>query len=469
MSTLPPDGAAGRLQVVDAAGGWRYAITLILVMLVPLATVGPMISHRVRTEHIFAVMAAVVLLAIHRKPWRLTTGYWIVISAWTAVFAIALLGSILPSEPFVVGPNRTVAGGLARLGLPILGLVIGACAWRAIPMPSRRRRLRQTSPLDAMMIAIVIVACANAVVAVVSTNNELPWLAAFHADEITTTVSHRATQGGRYGGVINQPLEAGLLYSVALLTVCRLWVTRTVGMVWLVVPFSLISVGGLVSGSKAFLFGGLPLALAYLLLSQWPIPVRRLVGAGLVSAAIGGAWHLLSVSNELGFHRVRALYQLWDLEDPRSALFGFRLDSGGTTLDTWRAALRETGVFGLGATGVGGPYDLGIIEYLAVAGWAGVAAIVVISVVLLATSASYRHDRYWLALSVLLLAANLGGPGFTANRNSLAIWVLLGAMLLGDPHYRPPASGEGDRSRSLVAPPAGGWSTGVAQVRQAVP
>jgi hypothetical protein len=223
-----------------------------------------------------------------------------------------------------------------------------------------------------------------------------------------------------------------MLYSIALLTVGRQWVVKRIGVGLFTVFATLIGIGGAVSGSKVFLFGGLPVAVIYLLLNSRALPVRRIAaGCGAATAAVLAAWYVLSTSNQLGLEKLQTTVRVWDLEEPRSVLFAGRLDPDGTALDILHVALTEAGPFGVGALGVRGPYDIGIIEFAAVAGWVGVVAMVLISIVLLVASASLRHDRYWLALSSLVVCANVGGPAFTANRNALSIWVLFGAMILG--------------------------------------
>ena len=111
---------------------------------------------------------------------------------------------------------------------------------------------------------IVVGAAVNALVALASTRTDLSFfLRPFWAQAgAATTVSESASQQGRFGGVFNQPAEAGTIYGLAALLAVYLYCRRP----WiLAIALTSISLGGILSVSKIFIFAGLPLALLYLI------------------------------------------------------------------------------------------------------------------------------------------------------------------------------------------------------------
>ena len=77
------------------------------------------------------------------------------------------------------------------------------------------------------------------------------------------SVSEMATQMGRYSGVFNQPAESGLSYSLGVILWVYIYSKRAKITLWN--SFILISmiIGGILSVSKIFILGGIPLFLIY--------------------------------------------------------------------------------------------------------------------------------------------------------------------------------------------------------------
>lgn len=407
----------------------RQSLTHALIALVPVAAIGPNIGGEgLRTEHVYAVIAAVVLVTVNGVPSRLTIPYLWVLSFWAVVLLVALVGGLVPLGPWAVSLERTVPEGMARLMVPILGLVIGAYAGWAGTQADDREPTAPRFPLQTMFQFVVAIACVNSAVAVSSIVGDFSLLTLFRSDTTARIVSDYAARGGRYGGFVNQPFEAGLLYSVALLTVSRQWVVAAIGSARFAAFFSCIVLGGAISGSKVFLFGGAPATLIYVL-SHRPLRLWRCFGLGSAALlAVLTAWLVLSEYNQIGLDRLKSVFAFWESDELRLAVFAGRLDTGGRTMDGLTAVLSDAGPFGYGASGgMTGAYDIGIMEFASVAGWSGMAAMVVMSITILVSA--WGRERYWLVLAVLVVGANLGGPAFTANRSALVVWVLLGAML----------------------------------------
>src|SRR5690606_6260889 len=82
------------------------------------------------------------------------------------------------------------------------------------------------------------------------------------------TVWQRAAQLGRYTGLFNQPLEAGLAYSIAgLCWIYAVAVTRKATVLKWVLLVGVV-IGGILTVSKIFVFGGVMTMVMYALLSR---------------------------------------------------------------------------------------------------------------------------------------------------------------------------------------------------------
>ncbi len=232
---------------------------------------------------------------------------------------------------------------------------------------------------------------------------------------------------GRFTGIFNMPLEAGLTYSLALL----LWVHlfeggRRAGWAWSLLPALLI--GGLLSASKAFFGCGLPLAA---MLAWWRLRPRRshTLAALAVLAVLGG----------LGYWLRQPLYEFWpgsthlpfywpfyDLNRLLVMLSGNR----GGTLASMGDVLSRRPWLGWGLGGNGLPYDVAPLEFI-IQGGAPAGLLLAAIYATLAVTA-YRAmvsdpppGAFVTSLVLLVFLASLGGPALTINRFSPLFWLVL--------------------------------------------
>ena len=358
----------------------------------------------------------------------------LVVVCMVALAAIGAVGVVAPPRNLSGMPSGGAFAGLDNLLLP-----------PAVIITTWTFTVDGRAVLRAVCVAVVGAALANAALAVVSLGHDLtPFLSAFwDNDAAHQAVAERAGGLGRYTGIVNQPAEAGELYSVALLAAVHLLRDR-IG--WLALTGTALTVGGVLTVSKIFLLIGLPVALWQALVD------RRAAGRRFLAAAtVGiGAWAVVRLGVLPKWIGADFLTRLLDpTSGGRSAVDLYTAGRFGerSTLSTAvNAVLQSSPWFGFGAQGLAVPYDNGWVEAFVVAGACG--AVLYTGVLALLVVAWWRRrSRFAGGLVLVLAGASLGLPALTANRVATLVWVLL-TLLLFTPTSTPGASDEpSDRGR----------------------
>jgi hypothetical protein len=307
--------------------------------------------------------------------------------------------------------------------------------------------------LDRFCRIFLVLMMLNGVIAVVSLFVDLsPVLAAFWGGVAMggQSVAVLAANNGRLSGIFNQPVEAGVAYSLALFAAVHLLARpergrdRPIVLALAVLP---ILVGGVLCVSKIFLLCGLPLALWQA--ARFGRPLRRLltVGGGLALGGVlagqlglahwNGSWMLRMLIPGAGSNGLFAQYT------------ADRFRPIGSSARAWNFVLETRPWLGYGAGGLAVPYDSAWAETVVAGGLLGVALLT--GVLLLVVIAWWRtrrqrepaEQRFATCVTVLCLASTLGLPVLTANRVALFLWILLALLLFAD---------DGPPSRALVGP-----------------
>jgi 4-amino-4-deoxy-L-arabinose transferase-like glycosyltransferase len=249
-----------------------------------------------------------------------------------------------------------------------------------------------------------------------------------------TSVWENAALNGRYSGVFDQPMEAGVAYSAGLAAwvywVARLGRPATRHLILL----GALVIGGFLSVSKVFILGGLPLGMLYLvwMFRMKPSTIARYFVAALVFAAVfvpAAIWLMYRWSGQGFFLR------LFDADLISSqgliALYSAgRFGGGPTTVaslfaTTWAEAPLQG--FGFGAFS---PLDSAYIQFFY---QGGLVALLFYGLALVALAVhAYRHrrvapeeSRLLMVLLVLVLGAGIGAPALTLNRSSVVLWTMI--------------------------------------------
>ena len=253
----------------------------------------------------------------------------------------------------------------------------------------------------------------------------LPWIPPNGAESDSVWVL--SVEMGRLGGIFNQPFEAGLCYSLGLMAWCWEQGERKQSAFWELGRLILLLFGGLISVSKVFIFGGIPLAVIFSLMSK----PRRTHIFNLKSAVVMTAAVLYAGSvSELwsGFTFLMRLFvpeKGTDLVDLYTAN-RFGGDSTQVT-EYFSEVWKVSPIFGFGFA----PYEVidnGFLWAFASGGILGLGVFVsMLYRAVVRTRKLLRCDAELLfPLMVLVLAifGALGAPSFTINRASTVFWTL---------------------------------------------
>ena len=381
----------------------------------------------------------------------LVTGWQVIIAArpaplptlglWTGICVVMLIATAWrPLDPAFYGSQSAVHALWWLLMPPLVMIITWYWALRAPLGPLILAIARVTA---AAMTANAVLALAQLAFSDVTLGGFLPRFWDTASGTAVVPVAELALENGRYTGIFDQPAEAGIAYGLALL--CVIYLVRR-GMRWQLAGLSaaLLVTGGVLSLSKGFLLGALPLA-AWVAARSSGVRMRILAGgaAGAAAMLLAGSVGLLP-SWGAGHNTLQSL--LHPTAPLASVYTAGRYGPGGGTLGPVAAdVLRASPWAGFGAGGLATPYDSLWLQILVLSGIMGVvlmcAALATLGWRWLRLRAVTASAERSLAGSVLVLAVgtSLGFPTLTANRVGILAWLILGVLLTGR-DYEPTGS-----------------------------
>jgi len=408
-------GEVEALEVISSRE--RFARTLVCV--IGVATFGPYLFGGVRVEQVIIYLIAA--LTIPALGGLRPAGGLRFLIPWALYIVVASMTVLFPNQ---IAPPRDPGNLLAGYDNIIPPLLLMLIIWTAVPEVSARAVLKTFSKLLAVLMA------ANGVLAIVATRVDISGLLRpfWSAASIETTTAQLSEAMGRYGGIFNQPAEAGVAYSLAGICAIYAWEHRTGLLALVLVP---ITIGGLICVSKVFVLGGLPVIVIYWMIAQRggrrvaTLFALALVALGVLQSGLLDQWtgfnylaRLISPDSDGG---ALALYTAGRLSD----------DSHYNTVIG--DALSYSPVVGVGAGGWATNYDGAIVESLVVGGVIGLIfyAMIVGGIFTLARRGLDTPTRVFaVLLGVVVAGACFGLSPLTANRVSTIIWVLISLLVL---------------------------------------
>lgn len=401
----------------------RYAVILLV-----LSAFGPYVAGSVRTEQLavygLLVIALVTAATIKTHsfrggaPWRLA-GTW---ALYAVIAAMSSIGVLVTAPRW---PQGSLLAGLDNVAAPLAVMMV---VWLSVAGGHAQRLLMLASKLVAVGMA------ANGVLALVMTQVDLsPMLRQFWATAGGTATAQNAADLGRVSGVFNHPAEAGVAYGIAGVCAWYVWRDRPTRLYLLLLP---IALGGLVSVSKIFVLGALPILL-------WLVWSSRRAGsrAGLVfvaAVATLGVAQSGYASQWSGLGYLGAMLSPGD-EDAVAFFTAGRIGQGATLGGVVDEVARLSPIRGVGAEGLTVAYDNGWVEAFVVAGLIGVACYTAtLGWLWLAGRADPEPVRRRLLIAVTIIAAggSMGLPVLTANRVSTLLWVVVALAIAAGDHDR---------------------------------
>lgn len=386
--------------------------------LLALAAFGPYVGDGIRTEQ--AAVYLVAIAALLALPYLKPCG-WSYLLPWAGILVVAAMSLLTPIMEHAPWGAGSLLGGVDNFFLPVAVMLI---VWTLV------KRSNAVPALEAVARVTVWGSVASSVVGILSTQVDLTnFLALFWGggEGADTTTAENAATMGRYSGIFNQPAEAGLVYSLALILAVWLYSRKPV----LLYPaLGILAIGGILTVSKIFLFIGLPLAIWYLFCRY------RLGGKLLTLASLVGMFALIA---ESGF------VQEWDgfsyfarlFEAPQGNAVGFytagRWDENSNMLGVIDAVLTARPLNGFGFAGRSVAYDSAWTEVIVVGGLPGAACLAMAFVAIFRQA--YRtgnpaRRRLTYLVALLMAGASLGLPVLTANRAATLVWLVLALLAL---------------------------------------
>ncbi|WP_239632965.1 hypothetical protein [Paenibacillus sp. H1-7] len=244
------------------------------------------------------------------------------------------------------------------------------------------------------------------------------------------TAINAATMG-RYSGIFNQPAEAGTMYSIGI--VLWLYIVDVVGLKTRhIFSLMLMIIGGLLTVSKVFLFGGLLLLLIGVVQTK-TIRKRILKLLFLFSVlAVAPFYYLTQTWSGLNY-----LLRFLDFESSENIvnlLSAGRYGEGSQQSRFFSEIWSENPLIGKGF-GHLVTYDSGFFHFF---GNGGIIALVMYVVILLffvsmslkfAKLFNNSESKMFSRLTMLIILGSFGVPVLTLNRISVVLWVMVGLLL----------------------------------------
>ncbi len=399
-----------------------------------LSVFGPYVTGSARTEQIavFTSLAAVLVTGWPRIVKARSFAPLPVLALWLGICAVMLTASV--SRPFDPGFYGALPASHA-LSFMLLPVALITVTWYWTLSARAAELIRAIAPvIVAAMTANTGIALAQFVTGNVAVVSFLPrfWDTPGSAGPVAVL----AAGNFRFTGIFDQPAEAGVAYGVALL--CLIWLSRRRIMrsgILVTLCTAAVITGGVLTVSKVFLLGAVPLAVLTVLWST-----GRVRAAGRAAAAGAAAW-LLAGSGMLPAWPAGAA--VLRLARPSGALVSQysagRYGTGGTLGPVVSDVLRASPWYGFGAGGLNVAYDSLWVEVMVVAGVFGAALLTLFLLVLgyrwLSLHRTLERPEWLLAGAVLALAigASAGLPSLTANRAASLLWMVMGVLLASGP------------------------------------
>lgn len=372
----------------------------------------PYLPGSLRVEHLTVPLAAAIAVFAARRAHFESAGS-------TAALLLALVAlALTSSSSWETGLMADPASYFVRLAMPALMFLAFPTLLSGVPDVL----LRTTKATMIAAIAIVTFTLISPYSEFTS-NLLMLWV---QADE--GSVFNLARDVGRNTAIFNQPLEAGIFFSVALISVVHVWRFGNAHLLFRLAGLAAAMIGGVLCLSKNFIVLGTACAILYSLTSglvSWKtavalaLPVVVLVPPAAYQFNENYFRALEDLYLEGGFFAAVTAGRFGLAESEVSRLF----------TDLWLSGDWVQGR-GLGAHL---PLDSGYLEYLYQGGI--VAMIGYVVPLLLLFFFGWRNRRRYggdllIILIIYVVFASIGGPVISANRASVAVILLISACVV---------------------------------------
>ena len=399
---------------------------LVVVTLLSVSAFGPYLIYGVRTDQAVTYILAAIVLPFAFPRIRLSMPGIVTISAWMIFVVVSALMWATGGAPVASAWGRgSVIAGADALLLPVATFLLVSAT---VPSGS----IKEAVGILTRVVSLGM--CVNAGLALIQylAPAAVSILSSFWGSGGT---AERALTVGRYTGIAGQPSVAGIMYSLAL--VFAIYSFRDQQFVKTLVVAALV-LGGVLTLSKGFLLGGLPIAAIQMVLTSRRFGQRAtLLLSGMI--ATYAATTVGVVSHWRGFDRLSYLIPGGGatLQD----YTGNRYGSLGSSAGVIDEVLSLSPIGGYGLVGVQIATDTAFVHALVFGGLVGVACVAVVTMMPLVTfwrrrESMLAHDRLLMGgLALIVLVSSAGAPILVSNRASVIVWAMLALLLRPVPSW----------------------------------
>jgi len=245
------------------------------------------------------------------------------------------------------------------------------------------------------------------------------------------SVASRAMTNGRFSGVFNQPMEAGVMYSIGLF--CWVYLSERLEKIKLryIISLFLMIIGGLLTVSKVFLFGGLGLFFLGVIFNKniW----KLMFSLSFWSLAIGAPTFYFFTKTWGGLDYLLRFFgsNQGIIRLLTSGRFGENSQQSSLFESVWK----QNPLFGSGF-GVHPIYDSGFFYFFGNGGLLALVFYVIILIIFVLMAIKFlilgklnSESKFFSLIVILIIGSSVGVPVLTLNRVSIVLWVFVGLLI----------------------------------------
>lgn len=377
------------------------------------ATLLPYLPYGLRVEHLLIPALAVWPLLSAKRLYAETL---LIVGALSLG---ALAAAFFSQYSYDTGTFAEPFSQFVRLVLPVFGFM-------ALPTVLPQKENVTIRVAEATVVAGAITATFTAMSLVSGyVQNLLRWWV--QGDE--GSVWQSAFDIGRYTGIFNQPIEAGIFYSMCLISAVHAYRYSKMNRIALSLAIVLIIFGGSASLSKNFIVLGAACAVGYAFLNKLFSRSLLIILSFPIVAAIPMGLERLNINY------VTSLSDLYSEQGLIGALSAGRFGALGGSVSILFESLIESGDWVMGR-GLGShlPLDSGYLEYFYQGGIISLSGCIIALGVLSVQgwrNRDHRDGKFLIVLMAYIWLSSAGGPTITASRTGIVLLILICACLIG--------------------------------------
>lgn len=401
---------------------------LFLPVLLIISSFGPYISLSVglRVEHliIYPLSLLFILLYLFKRGLFILKPLFLLFIFWFSTFSLILMTTCLKNnDTTLMSVLPDIENFMQPIALMSLFMVV-LYPLSEVDMQNR---------LEAVCKTVVVLHCLNSLWIIAGFMIDTTPMNTYFWGGGEHSTAANAMQMGRYSGIFNQPSEAGMTYSIALLAWLYLLQKSSKLSFTHSITLIIMIMGGLVTVSKIFILGGIPLFL--LACVTGGIRISKLLKvAGPITILTFLAFKFLETS----WDGMDYLLRLFDYNSQTNFLdlftagrYGEGSQQGNLFAEVYDTAFLLGTGFGQHPVVDSGFFHffgnggiIGLLFYLAI-----LLTFVFMSIHFLRIFKTTPETRFFIFLTLLIIGGSFGVPVLVLNRVSIILWVIVCLLL----------------------------------------